>query len=52
MNIDRGFLKLSFKDIILMKTILAQMGEERKYISYLNEKTGKTQIINNELLSK
>ena len=47
MNIDRGFFKISFKDIMLMNKILQQIGEERKYISYLNEKTGKLQV-NNE----
>lgn len=41
MNIDRGHLKVSFKDIILMQIILQQIGEERKYIDYLNKKTGK-----------
>jgi hypothetical protein len=43
MNIDRAHLKLSFKDIILMQRILGHIGEERKYITYLNEKTGKLQ---------
>lgn len=43
MNIDRGLLKVSFKDIILMQMILQQIGEQRKYIDYLNKKTGKIQ---------
>ena len=42
MNIDRWFLRLSFKDIILFKNILNQINEERKYIVYLNEATGKS----------
>lgn len=46
MNIDRGFFKISFKDIMLMNKILQQIGEERKYINYLNEKTGKLQVSN------
>lgn len=45
MNIDRGFLKISFKDVILMQKILNQIIAERKYINYLNEKTGKAQVI-------
>ena len=41
MSIDHWLVKVSFKDIILMMTILSQVAEERKYISYLYEKTGK-----------
>ena len=40
-SIDHWLVKVSFKDIILMLKILSQISEERKYILYLNEKTGK-----------
>lgn len=43
MNIDKGYLKISFKDILLMQKILQQIAQERTYISYLNQKTGKIQ---------
>jgi hypothetical protein len=46
MSIDRWLMKVSFKDIILMMNILKQIGEERKYLTFLNEKTGKGQELN------
>ena len=46
MSIDRWLVKVSFKDIILAMKILNQVSEERKYISYLNDKTGKTALSN------
>lgn len=46
MSIDHWLLKVSFKDLILMMKILNQIGEERKYIDYLNQKTGKNQGLN------
>ena len=35
MSIDHWLVKVSFKDIILMMSILSQVAEERKYIDYL-----------------
>lgn len=52
MNVDRGFLKLSFKDIILLRKILAQISNERAYINFLNAKTGRLQAVSPEALSK
>lgn len=46
MSIDHWLLKVSFKDLILMMKILNQIAEERKYITYLNQKTGKDQALN------
>jgi hypothetical protein len=43
MNIDRCYFKASFKDIIFMQNILNQILSERKYIEFLNKKTGKYQ---------
>jgi len=44
MSIDHWLVKVSFKDIILMMSILSQVAEERKYINYLYEKTGKRML--------
>ena len=40
-NIDKGFIKISFKDVILMQSILGQIGQERQYIEWLSRKTGR-----------
>lgn len=41
MGIDKALLKISFTDIILMKSLLNQMQEERKYIVIVNKLLGK-----------
>lgn len=35
LNLDRGVFKISFTDAMLMKRILAAIGDERAYIGYL-----------------